>query len=222
VVDLVVINPSTGPLPVDGWKVSQRFSTEVTETRSGAEQRVQRWVPPKRLYEIPFDVLTQTQFVWLRNFHRLRGGSARGFLLWDVSDFYASAQNVGIGNGTATTFQLQLSYSDGGNSFTENLLHPVPTGTSIPNPSCIGPASGATVTANAVTVGGSAETEGTAYTISPSTGIVTFTTAPASGATILWTGWYYIPVRFDSDEFSLDLDVIYAKSVPRLVQVFNE
>ena len=216
-VDLVVLDP----LAVNGWVCKQTFSTEVTGTRSGAEQRVQRWVPPKRSYEIPYDVMARSPFVALRHFHRLRGGQARGFLLWDVSDFYVAAQSIGVGNGSATTFQLVVGYSDGGNAFTEPILHPVPTGTSIPvNLQGVNP--GVTSAFNTIEVNSVVKTEGTDYTVSPSTGIVTFASAPGSGLAITWSGWYYIGVRFDGDDFSLELDSIYAKSNPHIVQLFGE
>jgi len=44
---------------------------------------------------------------------------------------------------------------------------------------------------------------GAGYTIG-STGLVTFTTAPASGAALTWTGTYYFRCRFTKDQIEFD------------------
>jgi uncharacterized protein (TIGR02217 family) len=45
----------------------------------------------------------------------------------------------------------------------------------------------------------------TAYTISAS-GMVTFTTAPASTAQLTWSGEFDVPVRFDTDQLPVVLN----------------
>jgi uncharacterized protein (TIGR02217 family) len=71
-----------------GWTVERHFSTDITLTRSGAEQRVQRWSAGRREYTVPYESMKQAQLQELRQFFILRGGSARGFLLWDPTDCY--------------------------------------------------------------------------------------------------------------------------------------
>lgn len=220
-VDAIEISAATGVESMNGWKASQIFNTAITETRSGAEWRSQYHIYPRRAYTLPYKLMPRAQFVALRNFHRLRGGSARGFLLWDLTDFFAPLQQIGVGNGVSTTFQLALTYSDAAASFTEPTFHPVPTGTTVPT-QLRGAATGATTASIIVKVGSTTLTEGTDYTVNHSTGLITFTVAPANTAVIQAQWYYFIPVRFTSDTFTLDLNSIYAQSNPDMLQVLYE
>ncbi len=216
-VDMVVLDPFS----VNGWIPKQTFATDITTTRSGGEQRVQRWLRPKRSYEIPFDVMERNQFTSLRDFHSLRGGSARSFLIWDVSRFYAESQALGAGNGSNRFFQLATTISDGGNSLTETVQHPVPTGTSIPyNLQGLNP--GVPTASFTVEVNGVAKTEGSDYSVSPTTGVIAFTIPPLSGQAVTASFWFYTSVRFSSDEYQMTLDSLYAKAQLELIEVFGE
>ena len=60
------------------------------------------------------------------------------------------------------------------------------------------------------------QTAGTDYNIS-SSGLVTFATAPASGAQLSWSGEFDVPVRFDTDALSVvmnEADLISLRSIP--------
>ena len=55
-----------------------------------------------------------------------------------------------------------------------------------------------------------------AYTIS-SSGVVTFTTAPAAGKVLAWSGEFDVPVRFDTDQLPVVLneaDLASVRSIP--------
>jgi uncharacterized protein (TIGR02217 family) len=56
----------------------------------------------------------------------------------------------------------------------------------------------------------------TAYTIS-SSGLVTFTTAPATGQQLTWSGEFDVPVRFDSDSLPVvmnEADLTSLQNIP--------
>ena len=107
------------------------------------------------------------------------GGSAGYFTFSDTTDNTATAQSIGTGDGTTTTFQLVRTLG----GFTEPVFAP------------------ATITD--VTVGGVATG---AYTLG-SYGQITFATAPALGASIAWDGAYDWLCRFDDDTLAIQQDM---------------
>jgi uncharacterized protein (TIGR02217 family) len=63
---------------------------------------------------------------------------------------------------------------------------------------------------------GVVQTPGTHYSIS-SSGLVTFVTAPAAGAQLVWSGEFDVPVRFDSDTLPTvmnEADLVSVRSIP--------
>ncbi len=45
--------------------------------------------------------------------------------------------------------------------------------------------------------------------------------APASGVAILWSGFYYTPVRFQNDTWDLDMTSFLASSTPPLIEILG-
>lgn len=88
-----------------------------------------------------------------------------------------------VGNGTSTAFQLVRSLGGLSWDVIQNL-------------------NGAIV----VKVNGTTKTLGTDYSVS-STGVVTFTSAPANNATLTWSGSFYFLCRFAEDSFK-DLSLV--------------
>jgi hypothetical protein len=97
------------------------------------------------------------------------GGQLSDFLYQDPNDNTVAAVSFGTGNGTQTIFQLTRPIGVA-TDIVQNL-----NGTPL------------------LFINGAEQTSG--YTIS-TTGQVTFTTAPASGAALTWSGSYYYRVRF--------------------------
>jgi uncharacterized protein (TIGR02217 family) len=56
--------------------------------------------------------------------------------------------------------------------------------------------------------------ETTAFTVDAATGLVTFTTAPAAGAAITAGFAFDVPVRFDTDQLSINLQSFTAGQIP--------
>jgi len=217
-VDLVVLDPLTS----DGWVSKRKFANDITMTRSGGEQRVQRWPFSRKEYEIPYEYMEMDQFLALAQFFELRGGSARPFLLWDATpDVYADTQVIGTGDGSNKVFQLSVTYTDAANSVTRPILHPVMNGVDIPD-NLLGLVPGPTTTSFTVKDNTTLKTYGTDYTIDERTGLLTFGTAPTSGHTITASFWYYTVVRFTGDEFTMNLESTTAKANPNLIEVLYE
>lgn len=177
---------------MEGSRFGPEFSTVVLENPGGAEQRIQRWATPRHSGQIGFGVRTQEQLADLKSFFMARGGKAHGFLFRDHRDCTATLEPIGTGNGSQTQFQLIKSYTSGSTTLTRKITRP----TSVE------------VFKDGVTA--------TGWTVDATTGLVTFTTAPAPGQAIAATFNFYVPVRFDTDRMAVTLEGVMGgwESIP--------
>ena len=216
-VDPVVFPPYSS----EGWHAEEDLLAIVGTTDSGGESRLQRWLQYRRTYSIPWDKLGAEDRIALRNFKRLRRGVVRGFLLIDVFECYFPGETIGVGNGSAKAFQLTQTIADPVTSLVRAIRYTMPTGTTLPY-NVRGYAPGQTVAQTLVTVGGAARTEGTHFTVSPTTGVVTFATAPPAGQPIVATFWAYVPVRFSDSKSSVTMGTILGSRTDDLIEVLFE
>lgn len=116
-----------------------------------------------------------------------------------------------LGDGSTTTFQFQISRSNGVRTVYKDILHPK-SGT-------VG-----TIKVNSVT-----KTETTDYTVTYTTGIVTFSSAPGNGHTVIapTIEWYWA-MRFDSAQMVTKIRQAFAANEfaevqdTDLIEVFGE
>ncbi len=162
------------------------YSTEVVITHSGYEQRNANWAQARARYNVAHGVKTQTQLDTLIAFFRARKGNADGFRFKDWTDYKASGQLVGTGNGSNKVFQLVKGYSSGTSAEVRTISKPV-AGT------C------------KMYVGGVLQSVG-AYALALDTGVVTFVAAPANGAAVTADFEFDVPVRFDTDRLAASID----------------
>lgn len=162
------------------------YSTDVVITQSGYEQRNANWSQARAVYNVAHGVKTQAQLNTLIAFFRARKGRADGFRFKDWTDFQATAQAIGTGNGTATAFQLVKTYTSGSMTETRTITKPV--------------AGSVNMYLNGVLQSGSN------YNVNTVTGQVTFNTAPGNGVSVTADFQFDVPVRFDTDRLSATLD----------------
>ena len=170
-------------LPGLAWNVarSPQWATRIQKSVSGKEFRSAWMSAPLYIFRLQFEVLREaTAYQELQQlvalFNNVRG-SFDSFLYRDPNDNAVSAQSFGTGNGVQTAFQLMRGY--GGNLEAVGHLNGAPS-----------------IYLNGVL-------QATGYTVS-STGLVTFTTAPANAAALTWTGNYYYRCRFMQDGMELN------------------
>ena len=172
-------------------------TTIVTSPFSGVSQRNVNRLDRLRRYSINTALLTQQQLNNLRQFWECRDAYARGFLMRDMTEFWASADGspqtpiatptvFGTGDGSTVNFGLYKTYSSGGVTRTRRIIKPI-SGT-------------VSIYKNAVL-----QTLTTHYTIDHTTGIVTFVTAPGNGLSLTWSGRFFTPVRFETDVFNAEM-----------------
>lgn len=164
------------------------FSTHVIETDSGAEQRVARWAAPRHRYNVAYGLKSEDQLSAVRTFYIARQGCANGFRFKDFLDFTTATNgtdtptsldcDLDIGDGTETQFQLRKKYTSGGYTIPRLLTKPVE---------------------DSVLVSIDDVEQSSGWTVNTTTGIVTFTVAPAVGEVVKAGCEFDVPVRFGTE-----------------------
>lgn len=173
-----------------------KFKTTIFTSDSGYEQRNIDWSNIRSEFDVSHGIKDQSQMDELTNFFMVVNGRAYGFRYKDWNDFSINLQQIGVGDGSTTTFQLVKTYT-----YVETASSTTVTYTRrITKPSWS--------TIAGVTVDGTpvpADTGSPHYTIDYTTGILTFSTAPGNGLVVaVGAAEFHIPVRFDDDA----LDVV--------------
>lgn len=161
------------------------YATDVVISTSGFEQRNITWSQARARYNVAKGVKTRDQLASLIAFFRARKGRAYGFRFKDWTDYTGTAEPIGTGDGVETQFQLSKRYSNGGVYETRTITKPVSGTVRIYKDSVL-------------------QTSG--VSVSNSTGLVTFTSAPAEDVAITADFEFDVPVRFDTDRLSASLD----------------
>lgn len=175
-------------LPVDisfGSSGGPEYSTDVTLTHGGFEQRNINWAEARARYNVAHGVKTQAQLNELIAFFRARKGKAYGFRFKDWTDYQGIAEVIATGDGETTGFQLVKSYSSGNVAEMRVITKPV---------------------AETVRIYKDAALVTSGVSVNTATGMVTFAVAPVEGVVITADFDFDVPVRFDSDRLSTSLD----------------
>ena len=181
------------------------FATTVVPTDSGSESRNQRWSYPRHEYDVAFGINTLARLEALLIYFHLVAGRAIGFRYKDWMDFKSCLRAstpaatdcaLGTGDGVTAAFQIVKVYTGGAYSRTRKITKPI-NGTLL------------------VAVAGAAKTEGTHYNASYTTGIITFTAGniPTEGQAVTAGFEFDVPVRFDTDRLSINIDDYNAGAV---------
>jgi uncharacterized protein (TIGR02217 family) len=164
------------------------FRTDIVDLDGGHRQAVARWSYPRHRYNIRYGIKSVTDVFAIRQFYIARHGAAHGFRFLDPFDCSSSPTNptylgskgtadqiIGTGDGSTTQFQLKKTYTDGGIDRSRTITKPV-TGTT-------------TIYFNGVL-------QAAGWTVNTTTGIVTFSVAPAGGITVSASFDFDVPVVF--------------------------
>lgn len=176
------------------------FKTNIADSASGSEGRTSVWSKGRLTFDIAYGIHKAVELAQVIAFFRACAGKARGFRFKDYSDYTSASdgvsspaftdQLIGEGTGSTNTFQLTKTYSSGDAAYTRNITKPV-SGT--------------------VTVGIDG-TQTTSFTVDTTTGIVTLSSYPSSGALITAGFEFDVPVRFKDDNLSISLQHIKSGS----------
>ena len=168
---------------------------DIVALGSGAEVRNTPWAHGRRRYDVGGAVRTLDELHALIAFFEARRGKLHGFRFRDPFDFKSCApmqtpapsdQEIGIGNGAQTTFQLTKTYGAGASAYVRPIKKPV-------------------AGSARVAIAGM-ELAGGAFSVDATTGIVTLAAPPALGAAVRAGFQFDTPVRFDVDRLDLALE----------------
>jgi uncharacterized protein (TIGR02217 family) len=169
--------------------------TQIVELASGAEERNASWANSRRRYDVAYGIRRADDLAAVVAFFEARNGRLHGFRFKDWADFKSclpsqtpapTDQPIGTGNGSATQFQLVKRYTSGNQTWVRAITKPV---------------------AGTVTIALNGTPQGSGWSVSTATGLVTFTTAPGNGVAITAGFEFDVPVRFDTDAMDVTLDI---------------
>src|SRR5512134_2143603 len=90
------------------------YLATVVATASGHEHRNANWAAARGRRNVASGLKKREQVAELIAFFRARRGRAHGFRFKDWTDYQATAQVIGTGNGSNKNFQLVKNYVSGG------------------------------------------------------------------------------------------------------------
>ena len=168
--------------------------TQVVELASGDEERNASWANSRRRYDVAYGIRRADDLAAVVAFFEARNGRLHGFRYKDWADYKsalpsqaitATDQQIGTGTGSQQTFQLAKRYASGAQTWVRTITKPV---------------------AGTVRVALGMVEQLSGWTLDATTGVITFTTAPA-GVAITAGFEFDVPVRFDTDMLDVTLDL---------------
>ena len=178
--------------------------TEIVTLSNGYEERNTPWADSRRRYDAGLGLRSLADVDTLIAFFEARRGQLYGFRWKDWADFKSSGaeaavgfddQVLGSGDGATVSFQLVKTYQSGAENYVRDVRKPVAGSVR-------------------VGVGGVELSEGTDFTVSAETGLVSLNTAPAPGVEVTAGFEFDVAVRFDTDALAVSIATFNAGEVP--------
>jgi uncharacterized protein (TIGR02217 family) len=176
------------PVALSALTAKTSWKNQITELGGGNEQRAILFNDSIRVYDLATKgALTIVEYQSISKHFNARRASGFSYPLRDNTLYKVTVEPLGVGNGSATTFQLTMNEGDAGNAYNREIYLPE-NGT-------------IRIFDNSVEVleGAGPGKFTLAYT-GATAGLVTFGTAPVNGHVLTWSGQFYIPVRYAIDE----------------------
>lgn len=178
--------------------------TEVVTLANGFEERNTPWAHSRRRYDAGVAMRSLDDIETLIAFFEARRGQLHGFRWKDWADYKSCApskepayrdQLIAMGDGVTRVFQLNKTYSSGGESYTRPISKPVE---------------------GSVRIGISTDelVDTVHYTVDTTTGLVSFVDAPDDGERITAGFEYDVPVRFDTPSIQTSVANFQAGEAP--------
>lgn len=198
-----------------GSQFGPSFKNVIQEAISGNEQRFAQWSRCRGVGDLSYGLLTSADpvgdFAAILAMYRAHFGSLYPWRFRDWSDYTATDELFGTGDGSTTDFHLVKTYD--------------PSQILLNTPGSFFYVRSITLVSGtpAIEVNGTPATPVTDYTIS-SSGLVSFVTPPAFNDLLTWTGEFDVAVRFDTDQLPViinEADLASIRSIP-IMEVIGE
>jgi len=177
---------------------------DVVTLANGFEERNTPWAHSRRVYDAGVGLRSLDDIEAVIAFYEARFGQMFGFRWKDWSDFKSCKpsgdiaqgdQQIALGDGTTTQFQITKTYRSGGHSYARPIKKPV-AGTVL------------------VAVEQDDKIEGVDYTVEATSGLITFANPPDPDTRVFAGYEFDVPVRFDSDSLLTNMATFQAGQVP--------
>lgn len=152
---------------------------EIVTTDGLWEVRNARHSQPLRKFDVSFPAgdYDSTIIEAVKNQFAVARGPLNPFRFQDWSDYKLEMEQIGVGNGVATTFQITKTYTSGSDTHIRPITRPV----------------------SAIQVYKNGVLQVSGYSVDYTTGIITFTPAVTNGHAVVVNGEFDVPVRFDPE-----------------------
>lgn len=181
---------------------------EIVRLTSGAEKRNARFAQSRRRFDAGTGLRSLSDLHDVIAFFETRRGSLHAFRFTDPFDNLscgpdetpaATDQSIGMGDGTANTFQLSKTYGSGVDAYVRSITKPV---------------DGSVL----VAVDAVPQVIGPDVTVDHLTGTLTFLPGaiPAAGAAVSAGFSFDVPVRFDTEQISASISSFKAGQIPAI------
>lgn len=170
------------------------FNTTIITSKNGKEYRNVNWNNNKMKFNIVNGIKTKTELDEVIKFFRNVKGKAYGFRFKDWTDFSATNQQIGIGNGETKEFQLIKTYTINGNTYTRKIKKPV-------------------ISTIKVFLDG---VETNDFSVDLTSGLITFEVAPSDTTIITANFEFDVPVRFNNDLLEVSLNSLSSGKINNL------
>ena len=190
------------------------FADDVVVVDLGVSQRTSRWDQPLLEFDVGYGVRTMEQLGALIAFFRAVRGRQYGFLYYDPIDHTSSVatetdarttpaitcndQDIGVGDGSTTVFQLIKTYASPTGLITSQrpICKPIPGGYSF---------GVYRAAAQPVMIGFNGANQASGWSVDYTTGLVTFASPPTSGVLITAGYEFFVPVAFNTPRLPVSL-----------------
>ena len=170
--------------------------TQVVELASGDEERNASWANSRRRYDVSYGIRRADDLAAVVAFFEARNGRLHGFRFRDWSDYRS-------GPPSQTPSPLDQPIGDG------RRRRPPRSSWSSATPPARRRGCAASRSRSRAACGwrSAASSRLSGWSVSTTTGLVTFATAPAAGVAVTAGFEFDVPVRFDSDALEVTLDL---------------
>jgi uncharacterized protein (TIGR02217 family) len=178
--------------------------TEIVTLANGFEERNSPWADSRRRYDAGVGMRSLDDIETLISFFEARKGQLYGFRWKDWTDYKSCLpsadvvfldQEIAIGDGETTAFQLKKTYRSGLETYGRLISKPVAGSVK-------------------VALSGDEIVETVHYEVDTTTGFVEFYTAPDEGVMITAGFEFDVPVRFDAERIEMSLASFSAGEIP--------